>query len=333
MTDDAGNTGTGTTGTLDADNEIPNVTVPGIITISTDNNSDGIAAIDDVITYALGTETTGDTVTWRTNLSAYGLSANFAPGAVTIIEGDDEGAFVANETITDNAGNTQAGAPTAVTTGFNIDNQRPTVTVNQETGQDDPTYNNPVYFTVVFSEPINTGTFTTGDLTLTGSAGVDSVSITEVAPNDGTTFEVAVDLDDFGDITASIGAGRVADVAGNTNLASTSTDNEITYENKRAKIYSWKAYQYEKPNSQCIQRIKLEINGKYFDKDAEVKIGGSKASSVDRKSSKKIVAKFCLTKLLNKKVGPERSVSVTNPSTERKKASKKINLLNYPITR
>ena len=66
------------------------------------------------------------------------------------------------------------------------------VTVNQATGQNDPTNSVPVNFTVVFSRPINTATFTSADVTLGGTApGTMTAVITEIAPNDGTTFNIA----------------------------------------------------------------------------------------------------------------------------------------------
>jgi hypothetical protein len=54
----------------------------------------------------------------------YGLSATQAAGAITIISDNDDGAFSATETITDNAGNKATGSVTL--SGFtNIDNQAP----------------------------------------------------------------------------------------------------------------------------------------------------------------------------------------------------------------
>jgi hypothetical protein len=102
-------------------------------------------------------------------------------------------------------------------------------------------------------------------------------------------------------------------------------------ENEKAHIDSWKAYQYENPNVSCNPRLKLTIKGKHFDKDAKVKIGGKEASSVNRISSKKITAKFCLKELLEIKTDPERNVSVINPETDKEKADKKINLNDLSI--
>lgn len=96
----------------------------------------------------------------------------------------------------------------------------------------------------------------------------------------------------------------------------------------KAHIDSWKAYQYDNPNQSCSTRLKLIIKGKQFDKDAEVKIGGKVASSVDVQSSKRIVAKFCLTKLLDSNTNHKRKITVKNPDTDAKEADKQINLDN-----
>lgn len=119
----------------------------------------------------------------------------------------------------------------ASTSGDNVvvfDNIAPSVTINQATGQADPTKATLVNYTVVFSEPV-TG-FTASDVTLGGTAGASSVSMYETVPWDGTTYNVAVSgFIRPGTVTAAVSAGAAADAAGNTSLASTSTDNSITY--------------------------------------------------------------------------------------------------------
>ena len=106
------------------------------------------------------------------------------------------------------------------------------VTVNQATGQNDPTNSVPVNFTVVFNRPIDTATFTSADVTLGGTApGTLTAVITEIAPNDGTTFNVGVSgMTGTGTVTALIAANRVQDAATNDNNASTSSDNSVTYD-------------------------------------------------------------------------------------------------------
>src|SRR5439155_11411580 len=91
----------------------------------------------------------------------------------------------------------------------------------------------PINFTVVFDKPINTSTLTSGDVTTVGTAtfGTKTITITPIAPNNGTTFNVAIGgMTGNGTVTATVPAGGVSDPAGNTNNASTSTDNTVTYD-------------------------------------------------------------------------------------------------------
>jgi hypothetical protein len=116
-----------------------------------------------------------------------------------------------------------------VTITYTPDTTPPTVTINQASGQADPTNSSPINFTVVFSEPVSD--FVTGDVTLTGDTGATTATVTEIAPNDGTTYNVAVSgMTSSGTVTASIAAGVAHDAAGNGNTASTFTDNSVTYD-------------------------------------------------------------------------------------------------------
>ncbi|HQJ98767.1 MAG TPA: Ig-like domain-containing protein, partial [Thermoleophilia bacterium] len=82
----------------------------------------------------------------------------------------------------------------------------------------------PISFTVTFSEPV-TG-FTSEDVTLSGAAGAGTV----VVAGSGATYTVAVSgMTRQGTVVASLPAGAAQDAAGNPSLASTSTDNEVTY--------------------------------------------------------------------------------------------------------
>lgn len=122
-------------------------------------------------------------------------------------------------------------------------------------------------------------------------------------------------------------------INGNCTFSTThATTFAAIYEAQKAHIDSWKAYSYEKPGTSCVEKIKLEIKGKHFDKDAEVKIGNKKAFSVERKSSKEIVAKFCLEKLFDVKVDSNRVISVINPEAKREKAQKRIDLSGGSFT-
>jgi len=105
----------------------------------------------------------------------------------------------------------------------------PTVTINQKLGQADPTNVQPVEFTVVFSEAVTD--FTDSDVTLSGTALPTTAVVTEVAPNNGTTYNVAVTgMSAVGTVIATVPAGATTTGASGANVASTSTDNTVTYD-------------------------------------------------------------------------------------------------------
>jgi hypothetical protein len=131
--------------------------------------------------------------------------------------------------VSDLAGNTSA-ASTSTDNSVLFDNTSPTVTVNQKSGQADPTSASPVVFTVVFNKPIQVSTFVNGDVTIAGTATGTSATVTQVTPNDGTTFEISVAATGGGTVIASLGAGVVSDPLGNLNAVSSSSDNSITFQ-------------------------------------------------------------------------------------------------------
>ena len=73
-------------------------------------------------------------------------------------------------TVTDVAGN----SATFTSPAFKIDKTPPTLTINQAASQADLTNASPINFTVVFSEAVTD--FTTGDVTLSGTAGATTAS-------------------------------------------------------------------------------------------------------------------------------------------------------------
>ncbi len=122
-------------------------------------------------------------------------------------------------------------------TGWNIDNvsvsaptccvppTNPTVTINQAVAQVDPTNTSPINFTVVFSQPVIN--FTTGDVTLSGTAGGPLVGTVTGGP---TTYNVAVTgMSSTGTVIATIAGGVCTNATLDDNLASTSTDNTVNY--------------------------------------------------------------------------------------------------------
>jgi len=100
-----------------------------------------------------------------------------------------------------------------------------TVTINQAGGQADPTDGSIINFTVIFSESVSD--FATGDVTLSGTAGATTATVT----GSGTTYNVAVTgMTDSGTVIASIDVDKAIGATSNTNNASASTDNSVTYD-------------------------------------------------------------------------------------------------------
>src|SRR4029077_11778066 len=103
---------------------------------------------------------------------------------VTVNTGTSSGTLglnlVDNDTIVDGSGNrlggTGAGNGNFTGQVYTIDKVAPSVTINQAAGQADPTSASPINFTVVFSESVTN--FTTGDVTLSGTAGATTATVT-----------------------------------------------------------------------------------------------------------------------------------------------------------
>ncbi|MBN2353736.1 MAG: chitobiase/beta-hexosaminidase C-terminal domain-containing protein [Spirochaetales bacterium] len=130
----------------------------------------------------------------------------------------------------DAAGNA-SGASTSTDDTVTYDGTAPTVTIDQAGGQNDPTNASPVNFTVVFSESVSD--FATGDVTLSGTAGADTATVT----GSGTTYNVAVSgMTGDGTVIASLAAGVAHDAAGNASEASTAADNTVTYDSSQPAV-------------------------------------------------------------------------------------------------
>ena len=123
----------------------------------------------------------------------------------------------------DNAGNVSDGMAFDTIT---LDRTGPTVTVEQAATQADPTDTVPIYFDVVFSEPVRD--FTASDVSMGGNAGATATwTILTSTP---FRYQIRVDSVGVGGlIIPSIPAGVAFDMPGNPNQASTSVDNEVTF--------------------------------------------------------------------------------------------------------
>ena len=106
-----------------------------------------------------------------------------------------------------------------------FDTTRPSVTINSAVGQADPAAVAPITFTVVFSEAV-TG-FLASDVVITGTAGGTKVASLS---GSGPTYSIEITgMTTGGTVIANIPANAAQDASGNLSLASTSTDNTVTW--------------------------------------------------------------------------------------------------------
>ena len=153
--------------------------------------------------------------------TTYNVAVSGMTGSGTVI------ASIAASKAIDAAGNNNtasSGGDNSVTYNVPVG---PTVTINQASGQADPTNASPVNFTVVFSAAVTD--FAAADVTLGGTA---TGSKSAVVTGSGTTYNVAVSgMTGSGTVIASLAAGVAHDASSAANSASTSTDNSVTYDN------------------------------------------------------------------------------------------------------
>ena len=165
-----------------------------------------------------GVTSTSIVSTTAVNSSTYTVTVNTGTGSGTIR------LDVVNPTIMDLAGNSLTGNYTGGET-YQIDRNAPAVTVNQALTQADPTSSQPIHFTVAFDK-IVTG-FDQNDVSVNGTA---SAGTTVTVTGGGMNYDVAVSgITTSGTIIVDISAGAAMDGLGNQSLASTSTDNTVTF--------------------------------------------------------------------------------------------------------
>ena len=153
-------------------------------------------------------------------------SISGGPSTYTVnVTGLDSGTVIADipgSVVTSQGSGLPNNASTSTDNIINFDNLKPGVTINQAGGQPDPDATSPIFYDVVFTEDV-TG-FAAGDVTLSGA----TASVTNVTGGP-TDYSVEVTPTANGIVTATIPAGGATDVAGNTNNASSSSDNDIEF--------------------------------------------------------------------------------------------------------
>ncbi len=164
-------------------------------------------------------------ITW--SITNSGDNQTFTLSATAIAQNGWLVPSINGNQVSDPAGNGNVASTTAEPVNFN-DNVSPTVTVNRASGQVDPATTLPVRFTVVFSEQINTSTFTPSDITQGGTASGITWTITDSGNHRTFTLSATV-VTGPGTLVPSISAGRVTDIVGNVNVASTGTTNSVRY--------------------------------------------------------------------------------------------------------
>ncbi len=214
---------------------VPSITISGPtpttgtpvfqVVFSTPINTGSFTGADVTLTgTATGTLVAGITEIAPNNGTTFTITVTGMTGTGTVI------ANIAAGTLQDVSGNNNLISNAGTTINYTHDTTGPTVTIS--VSGPDPTNADPI-FQVLFDEPINIITFTPGDVTLTGTAGATTAVITEITPNDGTTFTVtASGMTGSGTVIADIAAGLIEDLAAtpNTNSAS-NAGTSITYDN------------------------------------------------------------------------------------------------------
>ncbi len=211
-----------------------------ISSVRADANPTNAASVNFIVSFS---EPVTDVDATDFNVTATGVSgaavANVSGSGVaytvTVSTGSGDGTLrldvPALATIRDAMGNGLANLPYQAGETYTVDKTGPAVNLEQAAGQADPTNTALIHFTVIFNEPILTTTFSVEDVVLGWSGpGAITATVAEVAPNNGTAFQVAVSgMSGSGVVTASIPAGVIQDLIGNLNTASSSTDNSVTY--------------------------------------------------------------------------------------------------------
>ena len=159
------------------------------------SNSDGITNLDNsspakTLQFLVGGTVAGATVTIYADGTAIGSAVASGTSTTVITSGtcdllDGARSITARQT---EPGKSESGDSSAQT--IYVDTVAPTATINQASGQVDPTATSPINFTVVFNEKV--GDFVAADVTLGGTAcGTLAAAVTNPS-GDQKTYNVAV---------------------------------------------------------------------------------------------------------------------------------------------
>ena len=131
--------------------------------------------------------------------------------------------------VADRAGNPSIASASPDNT-ITVDNVRPTLTINQSSGQADPTSSLPLRYTAVFSEPV-TG-FVSNSITVVATPGNPFGAIVNVSGS-GAVYEITVSNVALNGSNVRVDSfnNNARDAFGNSALGSTSADNVIFLDN------------------------------------------------------------------------------------------------------
>jgi hypothetical protein len=182
---------------------------------------------------ASGIDLTGSTATGNLVVNVTPVSSTVYTVTITGITGDGDvvaSVLAGTATVGVNASG-QGNLPSPAAASVTVDTTPPTVTVNQDPAQLDPTNASPITFDIQFDEPV-TG-FDQTMLTLGGTLAADASIVNffpGAAPNSWVVVVGVTGTNLTGTVTVSVPAGETTDPAGNQNTAS-GGDNSVTFDN------------------------------------------------------------------------------------------------------
>ena len=170
-----------------------------------------------------------------------GPTKTMAPAAGSLLVDAGNDAFVPFGQTTDQLGSTHDRIfGTAVDIGA-IEVQPPEVTIEQAVGQADPTNGATITFDIVFDAAVNVAGFNMSDIDLTTFSTVGGTLAGVLTPASLDLFEThftlaVTGMNGDGLVVPVVKAGGATDASGQVNVASTSIDNEVTFDNVKPAV-------------------------------------------------------------------------------------------------